>query len=238
MKIIIIGAGPSGMMAAIRASKNKINQVIIIEKNCNPGKKLNITGKGRCNITYEGNNEYFLTNVVTNPKFLISSINAFNNKDLIKFVNSLGIKTKQERGNRIFLCSDDAKELTNRLVLELKNNKIDVLKNAVVKKINLDENKNKITGVMLESGEVLKADKVIIATGGKSYPLTGSTGDGYMLAKQAGHNIVEPKAALVPFILYEKNICKRLEGLTLKNVKIKIKDTDQQDSKLLDERFR
>lgn len=236
MRIIVIGAGPAGIMASIQASKNKSNQVIIIEKNSSAGKKLNITGKGRCNITYEGDNEYFLSNVVTNSKFLMSSINAFNNSDLIKFVNNLGVKTKQERGNRIFLYSDDAKELTYKLEIELKKNNIEVIRNTVVKSINVEE--GKILGVTLEDGKILDSDRVIIATGGKSYPLTGSTGDGYSLAKKVGHSVIEPKAALVPFKLYEKDICKRLEGLTLKNVSLRVESTYEGKNRVLDERFR
>lgn len=235
MKIIVIGAGPAGMMACIQASKNKQNNVLLIEKNATVGKKLNITGKGRCNITYQGNDDYFLSNIVTNSKFLIKSINAFSNIDLIKFTNSLGIKTKNERGNRVFLQSDNAKELTHKLEQLIQKSNVKILKNTIVKNINVD--RSKVVGVIIESGELLKADKIIIATGGKSYPLTGSTGDGYKFAKEIGHNIIKPKAALVPLKLLEKEICVALEGLTLKNVKIKIKKMEKTKIKTLYEEF-
>ena len=119
MKVVIIGAGPAGMMAGIKAAENG-NEVLILEKNTMPGKKLNITGKGRCNISFVGDMEYFLSNVVTNPKFMMSSINNLDNYSLVDYVNSLGVKTKEERGNRVFLASDDASELTEALKRELK----------------------------------------------------------------------------------------------------------------------
>ena len=229
-EIIIIGAGPAGMMAAITAAKQGC-KVTIIEKNSQCGKKLNITGKGRCNISYIGNTEYFLSNVVTNPKFMMSSISNLDNEDLIAYVHSLGIKTKEERGNRIFLASDDAHELTLALVQELKKYNVKIMYNASVKHILLKE--VAVQGVELENGEKLYADKVLIATGGTSYKSTGSTGDGYNLACEIGHSIVTPKAALVPVLLKEKNMCKSLMGVTLKNVELKIVI----DNKLSDKRF-
>ena len=229
------GAGPAGMMAAITAAKYG-HVVTILEKNNVPGKKLNITGKGRCNISYVGDKEYFLSNVVTNPKFMMSSIASFNNEDLIEYVNSLGVKTKVERGNRVFLASDDAHELTQSLNQELRALKVNIKYNAVVKELLVNENKQ-INGVVLESGEKLYVDKILIATGGTSYKSTGSTGDGYVLAQSVGHSIIAPKPALVPFILKEKEICKDLRGVTLKNIELKViigdKETDKRFGELM-----
>lgn len=231
MSVIVIGGGPSGMMAAIQA-KEQAEIVTLIEKNDVLGKKLNITGKGRCNITYKGNNEYFLQSVVTNPKFLMSAINIFNNQDLINFLETMNIKTKEERGNRVFLESDNAKDLTEALKRELKKRNIKIIYNAIIKEIIVNKD-NKVEGIRLENGEKIAAHKVILTTGGKSYPSTGSTGDGYNLAEKLGHTIISPKPALVAFKLYEENICKSIEGLALKNVNMKVKEKD----KTLDERF-
>lgn len=218
-KIVIIGAGPAGMMAGIMAAKSGAN-VTILEKNNVPGKKLNITGKGRCNISYVGDTEYFLANVVTNPKFMMSSIANFNNKDLISYVNSLGVKTKEERGNRVFLASDDAQELTLALQREINRLNVKVKYNASVK--SLVVNDGSVAGIITDTDEVICADKVLIATGGTSYSSTGSTGDGYSIAKMVGHSIVDLKPALVPLILKEQPICKSLRGVTLKNIDLKI----------------
>ena len=205
-KVVIIGGGPAGCMASITASKNG-NDVILLEKNEKIGKKLAITGKGRCNVTYEGDNEDFLNNVVNNSKFLISSINAFNNKDLLEFLKEIDVKTILERGNRIFLKSDK------------------VINNAAVKKVTLsDNNKFKIETL---DGRKITADVCVIATGGKSYPATGSTGDGYSIAKSLGHSINEIKAALVPMKCYELDECRNMQGLTLRNVSIKVYDLDK-----------
>ena len=228
--ILIIGAGPAGMIAAIMASKSGKN-VAILEKNNIPGKKLNITGKGRCNISYVGDTEYFLSNVVTNPKFMMSSIANFNNEDLVAYVNSLGVKTKEERGNRVFLASDNAHELTDALVKELKKYKVEVKYNTIVKELIVQD--KVINGVILQDGSRIYADKVLIATGGTSYSATGSSGDGYALAKEVGHSIVAPKPALVPLVLKEKAICKSLRGVTLKNIELRI----EVDGKIQDKRF-
>lgn len=230
MKVIIVGAGPAGMMAAIKAAENG-HDVAILEKNNILGKKLNITGKGRCNITYIGDREYFLSNVVTNPKFMMSSIANFSNEDLVKYVNNLGVKTKEERGNRIFLDSDNAKEITEALNQELKRLKVKIMYSSVVQKILVED--NMVKGIILENGENISADKVVIATGGKSYPGTGSTGDGYMLAKNVGHSITEIRPALVPFRLKEQSACKELKGVSLRNVALKV----NVDGKEIDNRF-
>ena len=223
-KVVIIGGGPAGCMASIMASKNG-NDVILLEKNEKIGKKLAITGKGRCNVTYEGDNEDFLNNVVNNSKFLISSINAFNNKDLLEFLKEIDVKTKLERGNRIFLKSDNALELCQKLKNEMKKQNVKVINNAAVKKVTLsDNNKFKIETL---DGRKITADVCVIATGGKSYPATGSTGDGYSIAKSLGHSINEIKAALVPMKCYELDECRNMQGLTLRNVSIKVYDLDK-----------
>ena len=225
-KIIIIGAGPAGLMCAIQVAKQAEScEVIIVEKNNTIGKKLSITGKGRCNITYNGDNEYFLSNVVTNPKFLISSISQFNNQDLIKFVNDLGVKTKLERGNRFFLESDDANELVNVLKMQIKKLGIKILYNATVKDIKVEG--TQVTGVVLDNNDILYADTVVVATGGKSYPLTGSSGDGYVLARNVGHTIIDIKPALVPLLVKEKHEVEELEGLTLKNIGYRIVENNK-----------
>ena len=221
MKVLIIGGGPAGMMAAIAAKQNINNEVIILEKNKILGKKLLITGKGRCNITSSLNIEDFIKNVPTNGKFLYSSFNKFTNKDIIDFLNKNGLEVKQERGNRIFPVTDKSQDVLNCFEKEIKKLGIKVYFESKVTKI-LEEN-GKVKGVKLENGEI-KADKVILATGGKSYPLTGSTGDGYDLAKKLGHNIIPIKPSLVPLEIYDKNLCNNLQGLSLRNVKIKLED--------------
>lgn len=223
-KVIVIGSGPAGCMAAISASKNG-HEVTLVEKNSKVGKKLSITGKGRCNITYSGDNEYFLENVVNNSKFMMSSINTFNNTSLLEYLDTLDIETKLERGNRIFLKSDNAQEISDRLYKELKKSNVRIIFGSRAKEIMTDD--NKVSGVKLDNEKVILCDACVIATGGKSYPGTGSTGEGYTLAKNLGHDIVKIKAALVPIKCYEVDECKMMQGLTLKNVSIKIIDIDK-----------
>lgn len=230
MKVIVVGAGPAGMMTAIKAAENG-HEVIILEKNNIPGKKLNITGKGRCNLSFVGDKEYFLSNVVTNSKFMMSSIANFSNTDLVDYVNSLGVKTKEERGNRIFLESDDAKEITEALIKELKRLKVKIMYGSVVKRIIVKD--GEVNSVTLENGTKILLDKLVIATGGKSYPGTGSTGDGYVLAQEVGHSIIKIRPALVPFRLKEHDICKELKGVSLRNVTLKISIAEKE----IDNRF-
>ena len=222
-KVVVIGGGPAGCMAALTA-KQKGHDIVLIEKNNIIGKKLNITGKGRCNVTYKGDNQDLLNNVVSNSKFLMSTINTFNNEDLISYLDELGVKTKLERGNRVFLSSDNAEELSSRLYEELRDQNIKILFNTAIKDILIND--DKIVGVKTGSSEIIQCHSLIIATGGKSYPATGSTGDGYELAKKIGHSISEILPALVPIKCYNQEDCKSLQGLTLKNVKMKIVDTD------------
>lgn len=215
--------GPAGMMAAITAAKEG-NQVILLEKNQELGKKLLITGKGRCNITSSLPIEDFIPNIPGNGMFLYSAFKKFDNKDIIQFLEERGVKTKIERGNRIFPVSDTAKEVRDAFLEELKKQKVEIRTNCRVEKI-LAEN-GKIKGLKTDY-ETISADKVIIATGGKSYPLTGSTGDGYQLAKTLGHTIIPIRGSLVPLEVYDKKFVLSLQGLSLKNVAIKIEDREK-----------
>lgn len=243
MKVIVIGGGPAGMMAAITAKKSN-NEVTLLEKNATLGKKLSITGKGRCNITSSLENmDDFIKNTPGNGKFLYSSFRNFTNKDIIKL---LDITTKVERGNRIFPLSDKAQDVVNAFEKQLKGVKI--IKDIKVEEIlteNLDDNNNnccnhnfnnnenennnskstiiRAIGVKTNKGNYY-ADKIILATGGKSYPLTGSTGDGYEMAKKLGHTITEIKPSLVAMTVTKNSLqdCQELQGLTLKNVSIQL----------------
>lgn len=220
MKVIVIGGGPAGMMAAITSAEQG-NEVILIEKNKVLGKKLSITGKGRCNITSSLNIDEFIKNTPGNGKFLFSAFNIFSNKDIIHFIENQGIKTKVERGNRVFPVTDKAQDVVNCFTKKLKELNVRICLNTLVNDILIDN--NKAIGVRTNN-ETIKADKIILATGGKSYPLTGSTGDGYKFAKKLGHTITELKPSLVPLTTYEEEMHKTLQGLSLKNVEIKLVD--------------
>lgn len=218
MKVVVIGGGPAGMMAAITAAKEG-NKVILLEKNNTLGNKLKITGKGRCNLTFSGTEEDFRNNIVNNYKFMYSSFSNFNNEDVVHFFNNLGISTKVERGGRIFPVSDRASDIVDALKNELNRLKVEVIYNSRVMEL-LTENSS-IKAVKLQNGNVLNCDKCIVATGGKSYSSTGSTGDGYKLLKNVGHSIKDIKPGLVP-LRSEDNMCKKLQGLSLKNVGIEL----------------
>lgn len=220
MKVIVIGGGPAGMMAAISASQNG-NEVILLEKNNKLGKKLLITGKGRCNITSSLNMEEFIKNTPGNGMFLYSCFNSFTNKDIIEFLKKQGLSVKEERGNRIFPVTDRAQDVLECFERKLKQLNVKILYENQVTDILVQE--NRVYAVKTKN-QTIKADKIILATGGKSYPLTGSTGDGYELAKKLGHTITEIKPSLVPLETYEQNLHKSLQGLSLRNVKIKIID--------------
>ena len=224
MKVIIIGGGPAGIISAISSARNGDN-VILIEKNNSLGKKLLITGKGRCNITSSIDISDFIKNVPGNGKFLYSAFQNFTNIDIIKLIEENGIKVKEERGNRIFPVTDNAKDVLMCFEKELRKYKnIEIRLNTKVKEI-LEENKE-VRGILLESGEKLLASKVIIATGGKSYPLTGSTGDGYKMASKLGHTVEKIRGSLVP-LTADKILCQSMQGLSLRNVKIQIKDLEK-----------
>lgn len=223
MKVIIIGGGPAGMMAAITSAENG-NEVILIEKMPSLGRKLCITGKGRCNITSSLEMEDFIKNTPGNGMFLYSSFNNFTNQDIISFLEKQGLKVKEERGNRIFPVTDSARDVLNCFVKKLNELKVKLMLNTKVTEIITEE--QKVIGIKTEK-ETIKADKVILATGGKSYPTTGSTGDGYEFVKKLGHTITEIKPSLVPLESYDKEFCKALQGLSLKNVEINLVDEEK-----------
>ena len=223
MKVIVIGGGPAGMLAAISASMQG-NDVTILEKMNSLGKKLCITGKGRCNITSSLPIEEFIKNTPGNGKFLYSAFQNFNNQDIINLLKEQGLKTKEERGNRIFPVTDRASDVLDALIKKLKKQGVKIITNCKADEI-LTE-KNRVIGVKAQN-KIYEADKIILATGGKSYPTTGSTGDGYKFAKKLGHTIIEPKPSLVALETRGQSIeiCQKLQGLTLKNVGIKfVKD--------------
>ena len=229
MDVIVIGGGPAGMMSAITAAKEN-NNVIILEKMNSCGRKLLITGKGRCNITSSLSMDDFIKNTPGNGKFLYSCFQNFTNEDIIQMLKNNGVKTKEERGNRIFPVSDKSLDVLNAFEKEMEKNNVKVITKANVKKINI-ENK-KVTGVTFEKdglNKTFKADKVILATGGKSYSATGSTGDGYKIAEDLGHNIIRIRPSLVPLQTNGRNlkICKQMQGLSLRNVKMKLIDSSK-----------
>ena len=223
MNVVVIGGGPSGMMAAYSSAKLK-NNVTIIEKMNQLGRKLLITGKGRCNITSSLDMDDFIKNIPGNGRFLYSAFQNFTNKDIINIMEEEGLKVKEERGNRIFPVTDKSQDVLKVFEKKLKKLNVNILLNTKVEDI-LVENR-KIIGVKTNK-ETIKCDKIILATGGKSYPLTGSTGDGYILAKKLGHTITNIKPSLIPYEIYEQNLCKNLQGLSLKNVKIKLLDKEK-----------
>ena len=227
MKVVVIGGGPAGMMAAITASQ-KGDKVILIEKMKSLGRKLLITGKGRCNITSSLPIEDFIKNTPGNGKFLYSCYQSFTNKDIIKFLKEEGLEVKEERGNRLFPVTDHSQDVLNCFIKRLKKNNVEIHYNEKVEEILYEESEEGkvVKGVKTEKQNIL-ADKVILAAGGKSYPLTGSTGDGYKLAEKLGHTIKEVKPSLVPLEIYEKEVCKELQGLSLRNVSIKIIDIEK-----------
>ncbi len=221
--VIVIGGGPAGMMAAITAAENG-NKVTIIEKMPSFGKKLLITGKGRCNITSSLYMSEFIKNTPGNGKFLYSAFQNFTNADIIEFLKKQGLEVKEERGNRIFPVTDKSIDVLNCFLKKMDELKIKYKLHTKVEKILIKN--HEIVGVQTER-ETIKADRVILATGGKSYPLTGSTGDGYRMASEIGHMIEKIKPSLVPLEVYQKETCKQLQGLSLKNIEIKLIDMDK-----------
>ena len=216
-KVIVIGAGPAGIMAAITASKN--HEVILLDGNDRVGKKLFITGKGRCNVTNAKDISEFFDYIYGNPHFLYSSLYSFTNEDTINFFENQGIKLKTERGGRIFPSSDKSYDIIKGLSNGLKENRVQVKLNSKVTNI-ISEN-NKISGVIINDSEKIMGDHFIMATGGASYPLTGSRGEGQKFAEKLGHSIIDLKPSLVPIELNE-NWLKELMGLSLKNISLSI----------------
>ena len=226
-KVVVIGGGPAGMMAAITAKENK-NDVLIIEKNNQLGKKLLITGKGRCNITSSLEMEDFIKNTPGNGMFLYSAYQQYTNKDIIEFLKQQGLEVKEERGNRIFPITDKSVDVLKCFTKKIKELNIEIKYNTKVEEIltEMIDGENTVVGIRTEK-ETIKANKVILATGGKSYPLTGSTGDGYRLAEKLGHSITPIKPSLVPLEVYDKAECQELQGLSLRNVEIKLIDMEK-----------
>lgn len=241
--IIIVGGGAAGLMAAVSASYEG-KKVLLLEKNEKVGKKLFITGKGRCNITNACDPDEFLANVVTNPRFLYSSFSRFNNEDMMQFLKKAGLAIKTERGQRVFPESDRSADVIDTLKKECKKNGVTIRCNTEVEALLFEEkaeekakdkaedkveekgsrkdNTRVCTGVRLKGGKQLLADAVILACGGCSYASTGSTGEGYEIAESAGHKVKAPEPSLVPFLMQEK-WCRDLMGLTLKNISILVK---------------
>ena len=250
MKVIVIGGGPAGLVSAISAATEN-NEVIVLEKMKEPGRKLLITGKGRCNITSSLPMEDFIKNIPGNGKFLYSAFNNFTNEDIIKLLKEQGVNVKIERGQRVFPVSDKAIDVRDALINKAKKLGVKIITNTKVENIitkkneqvyiannsaeNIEKNieeKDTVEGVeFLLNGkkEYIKCNKVILATGGKSYPGTGSTGNGYEIAKKLGHTITKIVPSLVPLEAKENSleVCKKLQGLSLKNVNVKFMDTEK-----------
>ncbi|MBR3498237.1 MAG: NAD(P)/FAD-dependent oxidoreductase [Selenomonadaceae bacterium] len=216
-KIIVVGGGAAGVMAAIRAAEGGAH-VTLFEKMPQIGRKLRITGKGRCNLTNTADVAEVVKNIPGNGKFLFSALKNFSPVDAVNFFESLGVKTKVERGGRIFPASDDASEVIDALIKRLAILGVEVKTNSPVKEI-LSEQK-KIAGVLVD-GKIFKCDALILATGGMSYPATGSTGDGFKFARKLGHTVTEILPALVP-LETEEEFVKDLQGLSLRNVRVKL----------------
>ena len=222
---LIIGAGAAGLMAGIQAA-GRGKQVLILEKMERPGRKLLITGKGRCNVTNCCTVEDFMLNVLSNNRFLYSSLNALNPYEVMGFFEDCGVALKVERGERVFPVSDRSADIVDALVNKAQQSGCRITR-ACVKELILDTNsegKLSVCGVITEDGQTIHASSVIVATGGKSYPATGSTGDGYRLARQAGHKVTPLRPSLIPLVCKEK-ICRDMMGLSLKNVVLKVVDT-------------
>lgn len=221
--VIVVGGGAAGMMAAIAAAGQGA-KVTLFEKNEKTGKKIFITGKGRCNLTNACDPETFFDNVISNPKFLYSAFYQMDNRMIMDFFEKAGCKLKEERGARVFPVSDHSSDVIAALNREMNRLHINVRLHTSVKEILWEETEGgkRTTGVMLSDGKREYGDAVIVATGGKSYELTGSTGEGYGFAEKVGHTIKEIKPALVPFTVKEE-WCKAMQGLSLKNVSVLMK---------------
>lgn len=217
-KVVVIGGGAAGSYAAITAAKNG-HDVTLVEKNEKIGKKIYITGKGRCNLTNASDMEVLFSNIMSNRKFLYSAFYACDNSSVIDFFETNGMATKIERGNRVFPVSDHSSDVISTLTKALRKENVRLLFNTSVKNILIED--NAACGVVLSDNTKIKADSVIVATGGLSYKSTGSTGEGHQMAKKLGHKIVECTPALVPFNIKESWV-KELQGLSLKNTAIMI----------------
>ena len=225
-KVIVIGGGAAGMMAAIAASEQG-HEVTLLEQNEKLGKKVFITGKGRCNVTNAADMDVLFDSVCTNSKFLYSAFYQFDNRALMELIEKSGCPLKIERGERVFPVSDHSSDIIAALQRRLKQNDVDMRFDCKVKELLLEqesgseEEEKRIRGVSLENGKEMIADAVIVCTGGVSYPSTGSTGDGYRFALESGHKLVEPFPSLVPLECREE-WCKTLMGLSLRNVSLRM----------------
>lgn len=225
--MIIIGAGAAGMMAAIAAAREQQGQreILVLERNEKSGKKIYITGKGRCNVTNAAEMEEVSRQVIRNPKFLYSAFRSFTNQDVMDFFEGAGLRLKVERGNRVFPESDKSSDVIRTLDREMARLGVRVRYHAQVAEILTesvpDQDKRRICGVKLITGEKIPADRVILATGGLSYPSTGSTGDGYRFAAAVGHTVLPTRQSLVPFDCKETWV-RELQGLALKNISISL----------------
>lgn len=219
MGILVIGGGAAGMMAAIQAARSGA-AVTLLERNEKLGRKLYITGKGRCNLTNDCTVDEALKSYPGGARFLTGALHRFTSRDAMEFFEALGVPLKTERGNRVFPQSDRAADVIDALRRELLRLKVKMVHGRAVELLLRD---GRAAGVRLEDGQTLAADAVIIATGGVSYPATGSTGDGYALARQAGHSIVEPRGSLVPLTAAGEE-CAQMMGLSLRNVRLRVKN--------------
>ena len=232
MNVVVIGGGPAGMMAAITSAENG-NNVTLLEKKERLGRKLLITGKGRCNITSSLPIDKFIQNVPGNGQFLYSAFKNYTNTDIIAFLKDEGLEVKEERGNRIFPITDKSLDVLKCFTKRLKELNVKIEYNMKVTEIvpKDESGKLKVIAVEMEKNihkdKVFEAEKVILATGGKSYPLTGSTGDGYEIVKKLGHTLTKIRPSLVPLESFDINMCKDLQGLSLRNVKIQLKNTEK-----------
>lgn len=215
LNVLVIGGGAAGLMAASAAAENG-HKVTVLEKNERTARKILVTGKGRCNVTNNCSLETLVASTARNGKFLYSAFNMFNSGDTVNYIESLGVKLKTERGNRVFPVSDKAMDIADALLKGAKKNGAVIL-NDTAKEI-LCSN-GQVLGVLTNDGRTIKADKIILATGGASYPATGSTGDGYSMAEKLGHNIVPIRPSLIPLLIKE-NFCAKMMGLSLKNVRL------------------
>ncbi|MDD7310913.1 MAG: NAD(P)/FAD-dependent oxidoreductase [Clostridiaceae bacterium] len=218
MKIVVVGGGAAGMMAACTAARRGAS-VILIERNAQLGVKVNITGKGRCNVTNDSEPETLIKNTLTNGRFLYSAFAAMSAQDTMAFFEKIGVPLKVERGKRVFPVSDRARDVSGALKTQLHRLGVQILQHRVKA---IAEKDGVVCGVLLQDGSVLAADRVILATGGRSYPRTGSDGDGYRMARALGHTVTELRPSLVPLLTQETSPA-QMEGLALKNVTLTVK---------------
>lgn len=222
MKVVVIGGGPAGMLAAISAARSG-DSVTLLEKNSLLGKKILITGKGRCNITSSLEIGDFINNIPGNGRFLYSAFENFSNLDILELLEKEGVRVKEERGNRMFPVSDRAEDVRAALERAVKKAGVQVNLNSKVDRIEVED--NRVKAVVCDN-ERYAADKVVLATGGRSYPLTGSNGEGYVMAEKLGHTIKPVRGSLVPLIA-DKEVCSRMQGLSLRNVGITMFDLEK-----------